>query len=136
MKVFVDTNVILDILIEERRRSFPDSRNAVATAIKDNSNCYISASTVTDIYYILRKAMRSSENATDAVKRLLRIVSIADVNAQDIEHALRTDMPDFEDGVVDAVAYRHGCSYILTRNTCDYTDSRVPAITPTEFLEL
>lgn len=45
-------------------------------------------------------------------------------------------MPDFEDAVVDAVAERNGAGYILTRNIKDFSGSSVPAITPTEFLNI
>ena len=43
-------------------------------------------------------------------------------------------MPDFEDAVVDAVAERNGSSYILTRNVKDFSESIVPAISPTDFI--
>lgn len=44
-------------------------------------------------------------------------------------------MPDFEDAVADAVAERNDASYILTRNTKDFSSSSVLAITPTDFLK-
>lgn len=62
------------------------------------------------------------------------IVTIADVNASDIQSALSSMMTDFEDAVVDAVAKRYGASYTLTRNTRDYQNSLVPAITPIDYL--
>lgn len=135
MNILFDTNVILDIMIVERANSFPDSKRAAEQIIKGDNNCFVSATAITDIYNILRKAMRSSAQAIGAVKELLKVFPIADVNTQDIDEALKSDMPDFEDGVVDAVAKRHKCDLIITRNTCDFVSSKVPALTPKEWIE-
>ena len=63
------------------------------------------------------------------------IVTFADVQGVDIHTALIRSIPDFEDAVVDALAEHNGASYILTRNTKDFSGSAVPAITPSEFLK-
>ena len=50
--------------------------------------------------------------------------------------ALASEMSDFEDAVVSAVACRIGAEYILTRNTKDYVKSAVPAVSPADYLKL
>ena len=135
MIIMLDTNIILDNLIKERLYSFPDSSKALRLILSDDQNtCYISASAITDIYYILRKSFRSPEAALSSIKEICKFACIADVRESDIRMALESCLPNFEDSVVDSVAYRLKCNLILTRNSCDYTESSVPAITPTDFI--
>ena len=134
MRILIDTNVILDI-IQKREPFFADSYQALCKAIKTDVECLISASAVTDIFYMLRKAFHSSQKAKERIEQLSQIVTFADVQGVDIHTALMRSMPDFEDAVVDTEAKRSGASYILTRNIKDFAGSCVPAITPTEFLK-
>lgn len=134
MKILVDTNVILDIF-QKREPFFANSYQALRKVIESDAECLISASAATDIFYILRKALQSTQKAKNRIEQLSQIVTFADIQGVDIHTALMRPMSDFEDAVVDAVAERSGASHILTRNTKDFADSTVPAITPTEFLK-
>ena len=94
----------------------------------------LSASAVTDIFYVLRKALQSPQQAKERVEQLAALVTFADVTGMDIHTALSREMQDFEDAVVDAVAERNEADCILTRNTKDFAGSIVPAVTPSDFL--
>ena len=133
MRVLVETDVILDVL-QKREPFFTDSYRALRRALENDAECLISASAVTDIFYVLRKSLGSAQQAKEHIDQLARVVSFADVQGMDIHTALMRAMPDFEDAVVDAVAERSGASYILTRNIKDFTGSVVPAILPADFL--
>ena len=133
MRILIDTNVILDIL-QKREPFFADSYRALRKAIESDTECLISASAATDIFYMLRKTLGSAQQAKDQIEQLAQLVSFADVQGMDIHTALMRAMPDFEDAVVDAVAERNGASYILTRNIKDFAGSVVPAILPADFL--
>lgn len=131
MKILIDTNVIVDIL-QKREPFFVDSYHALRKAIENNVDCMISASAVTDIFYMLRKSLGSNHQAKEQIERLAQLVDFADVQGMDIHTALMRTMPDFE----DAVAERNGANYILTRNIKDFTDSVVTAILPADFLNI
>lgn len=133
MKVLIDTNIILDIF-QRREPFFSSSYSAMRKVIESNAGCLISASAVTDIFYILRKSLKSSKQAKEQIEKLSKLADFADVQGIDIQAALMREMPDFEDAVVDAVAERHEVDYILTRNIKDFTGSVVPAIEPEDFL--
>ena len=135
MRIVIDTNVILDIFLK-REPFFDDSYSAIRKATEKNTECYISSSAVTDIFYILRKAMQSSEKARTILNDLMQLVTFSDVLVSDIMDALVSDMPDFEDAVVNAVARRINASYILTRNTKDYAKADVLVVSPKEYLKL
>ncbi len=134
MSILFDTNVILDIL-QKREPFFDDSYKALQTALRAGEDCLLSATAITDLFYILRKASQSSDKAKEQIETLSRIVTFADVQCVDIHAALMRSMSDFEDAVVDAVAERNGAKYIVTRNTKDFVGSVVQAITPTDFLK-
>ena len=133
MRILIDTNVILDIL-QKREPFFADSYRALRKAIEDDAECLLCASAVTDIFYMLRKALGSAQKTKEQIERLAQLVSFADVQGMDIHAALMRAMPDFEDAVVDVVAERNGAGCILTRNIRDFAGSVVPAILPADFL--
>lgn len=135
MRIVVDTNVMMDIL-QRREPFFADSYQAIHSIIQEDGECMLSASTATDIFYLLRKALQSPQQARERLAQLAQLVTFADVAGLDIHTALSRPMADFEDAVVDAVAERNEADYILTRNKKDFAGSVIPAVTPTEFLAL
>ena len=135
MKVLIDTNVMLDIL--QRREPFYQlSYGAVRKAIEMETECLFSSSAVTDIFYVLRRALGSTLIAKQKIEELSLLVCFTDVLGLDIRTALLRNMGDFEDAVIDAVAQRSGADFILTRNVKDFKNSKVPAILPSDFLDL
>lgn len=135
MRILIDTNVILDILFK-REPFFEASYGALKQAAANDSECLVSATAVTDIFYLLRKGLGDTVKVKESLERLLQFFIIADVLALDIQTALSDSMPDFEDAVVHAVAARNKADYILIRNTKDFAGTAVPAITPQAFMKL
>lgn len=130
MKILVDTNVIIDILCK-REPFFEDSYNALNKCI-DNHTIIVSASAITDIFYIARKYIGRKE----CIRNLLDLIKISDTRGADIEKALSSDISDFEDAVVSAIAERQKAKYILTRNTKDFEKSKILSITPHDYLTI
>ena len=133
MKIVVDTNVIIDILCK-REPFFEDSYNALNKCI-DNHTLIVSASAITDIFYIARKYI-GSEKGKECIRNLLDLIKISDTRGADIEKALSSDVSDFEDAVVSAIAERQKAKYILTRNTKDFEKSKILSITPHDYLNI
>lgn len=133
MRVLVDTNVILDVLLR-REPFFADSYHALRKVIEAEGECLFTASAVTDVFFVLRKALHSAPEARQRVEQLGSLVVFTDVTGADVHTALSRQMPDFEDALVDAVAERNEADWILTRNVRDFVGSTVPAVTPTEFM--
>ena len=135
MRIVVDTNVILDIFLK-REPFFAASYGALRKAVEADVDCFVSATAVTDVFYILRKNLKSSEQAKGYLSSLMQLVSFSDVLSTDIAGALASEMADFEDAVVDAVASRMGAQYILTRNTKDFVRAKTKAIAPEAYANL
>jgi len=134
MKVVLDTNVMLDI-VEKREPFFSDSYQVFLKSAAGEFEAIIGASSVTDIYYITRRNCKDSRQALSFIMDMLKVVTFVDTKAVDIQEAIRLNFSDFEDAVVAATASREGASFIITRNTSDFVNSPVPAMTPADFLK-
>ena len=134
MKVLIDTNIVLDILLE-RKDYIEDSLSCIKKAIDNGDRLFISASSATDIYYIIRKNTGSRIIALDGLKKIAEIATFAEVSDECICTALYSNLADFEDAVVDAVATSVSADVILTRNTLDFAKSANTVMTPIDFME-
>jgi predicted nucleic acid-binding protein len=134
MKAWIDTNVVLDALIKREPWHTDAEKIILLAAIGEISAC-VSASCVTDIYYILRKYLKDNTRTRDAVLKLLKILTVADVTASDIEKAFSLPVADFEDALQIQLAKRHKAACLVTRDTKHFTSSPVKIFTPEEFLK-
>lgn len=135
MRVLIDTNVIVDALTS-REPWNKSAEQIFLMAAQKSADMYISASTATDIYYLVRKYCHDTEMAIQTMEKLYNLFGILDVTKEDCIQALTSPINDYEDAVVCEVARRSGMQYIVTRNTKDYVNSYVKAILPDEFIGL
>ena len=135
MKLLIDTNVVLDVLL--RREPFSKTAAEVLNLTqRDDVQEYVSASAITDIYYIANKQMKDRDAVRDLLKRLLMIVSVAAVSEREIQNALNLAWGDFEDSVQYSVALLNEMDGIVTRNPSDYQDANIRIWLPEQALEL
>ncbi len=132
MIVFLDTNIIIDVF-SKREPFYKESVKTFEFIINHGHTAYISASMITDLYYILNRQLKDPNFVKEHIKSLLSLVDVADTTVMDIEDALESGMEDFEDGVVSSIAKRYNAMYVITRNVSDFTSSTVKAIKPEEF---
>lgn len=119
MKLLIDTNILLDVLL--KREPFYYKAVEVLELVQyDNVQEYVSAAAVTDIYYIAYKYLKDKGLVRQLLKKLMGIVSIAAVSEKEIEEALELAWNDFEDSVQYAVALLNEMDGIVTRNPKDY----------------
>lgn len=134
MIVFLDTNVILDILMK-REPFFQASYDAVKRCLNNKDRIYFSATAVTDIFYLLRKATGNRNTALQALDSLLHLVEVADTRASDIQKALHSEVNDFEDAVLVEVARAYAADVIISRNVKDFTKATLSVQSPVKWLE-
>jgi predicted nucleic acid-binding protein len=134
VKVLLDTNILLDI-VEKREPSFAASYEVILKSATKEIDAIIGAGSVTDIYYINRRNCGNDEQALNSIIDLLKVVTLVDTKAADIQEAIKLGFSDFEDAVIAATASREQAGYIITRNVKDFSKSSVPAISPAEFLQ-
>lgn len=135
MKLLIDTNVVLDVLL--RREPFSKTAAEVLNLTqRDEVREYVSASAITDIYYIANKQMKDRDAVRDLLKRLLMVVSVAAVSKREIQNALNLAWGDFEDSVQYSVALLNEMDGIVTRNPSDYQEANMRIWLPEQALEL
>ena len=133
MRILVDTNVILDVLLR-REPFYSNGAKVLNLSKKDGVELYISASAITDIYYIANQALKNKEDVKNLLMNLVKIVSIACVSEDEIKNALLLSWKDFEDSVQYSVALLQKMDGIVTRNTNDYKKAEMEIWTPEELL--
>lgn len=135
MKLLIDTNVVLDVLLR-REPFFRTAAEVLSLTQRDEVREYVSASAITDIYYIANKQMKDRDAVRDLLKRLLMIVSVAAVSEREIQNALNLAWGDFEDSVQYSVALLNEMDGIVTRNPSDYQEANMRIWLPEQALEL
>ena len=134
MKILIDANIALDVLLE--RQPFYVSGVKVLSLSKGGIELFLSASTVTDIYYIIRKELKNNEIALTLLKNLLTSVDVAAVTNNEIHRAIDLDWSDLEDAVQYASGETIAVDYLVTRNTSDFSAAHYPVVTPDELLNI
>lgn len=132
-RVLFDTNIILDIALK-RESFFEDAQKLFILIDKGTISGNITASAITDIYYIAKKEKGHNE-AMYFIKNLTEVIGIIGVDKKTITKALASKMHDFEDAIQVSAAELHQIDLILTRNKNDFTDTTIQVLTPKEFLK-
>ena len=135
MKVLIDTNIALDVLLK-RTPYYEKSAGVLALSEKRKIDAYISASAVTDIYYITRKALKDKRATIDLLRRLVNVVKVAAVIDDNVRQALELEWDDFEDSIQYVAGESLQVEYVITRNPKDYERGSISVVTPEVFLTL
>jgi len=136
MNVLIDTNVALDVLIG--REPFFECSQLVLLASEQNIiNGYVTASAITDIFYITNKQLKDKAATYKLLKEhLMGTVKIAAVDGKSISEALDFEWDDFEDCVQYVVGKSIAADYIVTRNPDDFKNVLISVGTPEELLNI
>ena len=132
-RLLLDTNIILDIALK-RSPHFEFSSRIFELIDKKRIISYITASTVTDIYYISRKE-KGKEIAIEFISNLIEVVDVLGVDKNIIVKAIKSNLKDFEDAVQVSAAEYNEIQIIVTRNKSDFLDSGLEILTPKELID-
>ena len=133
MKVLIDTNVILDVLIG--REPYVEASAAFLRLCGVQITGLITVSQTTDISYLLRRDGKSAAEAKTVIQTLITNVKATDVTVGDMVTALGSDISDYEDALIACSGNRNKAEYIVTRNEKDFISSPIPALSPQAFLQ-
>jgi predicted nucleic acid-binding protein len=132
VKILIDTNIIIDNALE--REPFWNASEQVLSLIEKGTIAgYISASTFSDLYYIIRKA-RGRDWTLTYLKQLITFCQIATVNQAAIIMAFTTNFKDFEDSIQYSTAVVNKLDAIITRNPQDFPIVTPRIITPEQLI--
>jgi predicted nucleic acid-binding protein len=134
-KVFLDTNIVLDYLIDSREGNRA-AKAIMELAVQEEVSCYISPISLLNIYYVLRQQRNEGERK-EIIENLISIINVADTDAETIWRGLYLPIADLEDGVQYACAQKVKADYIITRDeqftACDLA---IPRISAAVFVEV
>ena len=135
MKVLLDTCVIIGTL-QDRKPFSEDSKNIFLYAANDLFSGYISAKSVTDIYYLLHKVTHDIVATKEIINKLFSLFDVLDTAGTDCKKAILSETSDYEDAVMIESALRGGIDCIVTRNEKDYSKSPVKVYSPKQFIKI
>ncbi len=133
VKILLDTNIIIDVALS-RQPFFEDSQEVLLLVEQNRIYGYISASTIGDIYYIIRRA-RGREWTMEFLNWLVAFCQIATVDEVVIEMALNLNFSDFEDAIQYSTAVVNQLETIVTRNPQDFPVTSPKIKTPLQLVQ-
>jgi len=132
MNVFLDTNVLID-LIDKREPFYNDI--AIIASLAENKKVKLASSSlsfVKAVYVISRNI--EEKIVLEALKKFRIICEVSNIDEIVIDKSLISNFNDFEDAVQYFSAVHHQSEVILTRSKKDFKNSEIPVMTPAEFL--
>ena len=132
MRVFIDTNVIVDV-VAKREPFFADSQAVLALCATGDLEGVVSDLTFCNVAYVLRKSLGSTQllNGLRVLKKHLTVVPVGEAA---ISAALESETADFEDAVQLEAARANHVDVIITRNVRHFNNSPIRVCTPSELL--
>lgn len=128
MKVLVDTNVILDYVLQ--REHYAEAKAALVQEVASKSDLLMSVGGFYTMLFVVDKYFRkdlqqSRQAATDQTRDVMRkVLSLFTVAEHDNETLLNgiddVSYSDIEDSCQYQLALKHGCEKLLTFNASDF----------------
>ena len=131
MKVFIDTNIVLDLLLQ-RRNFLINAEKIFSLAYKGKIVLYFSAVSFVSVTYYLGK--HTNKDIKAVLENLCKIVKILPFNQRIIENTLHSNFKDIEDGYQYFTAKENNIHIMITRNVKDFLVDDISVVTPEEFL--
>lgn len=136
MKLFIDTNVLIDFL-SVRHPFYEPAAELFTRAERGEVRCVLSAlSVVTAQYVCCERCKMPLALWKRNMACLCNFVDVVDVTKEDILYSCLSDWADFEDGVQYSCAMGAGCGAVVTRNVHDFGQAAVPVLTPDETVQM
>lgn len=134
-KLLLDTNILLDYMILDR----PEHDSAV-TLIDDmldgkRAAGFICAGSLKDTYYIARKYAADSVVRT-FIQLFMDVLDVLPIDRAACETAIRSNEPDFEDGLIRAVAENNDMDFLISRDQTAFERSSVRSMDAARYVEL
>ena len=133
MKVFLDTNVVIDFMGE--RDGFFDDASAISSMISDGSiHASVSSLTIVNCAYILKKAF-GSDVMLEKLDQLCQILDITPIAKEHVQNAISLKPYDYEDAVQYMSALPYHPDLVITRDKKGFNDLDIMVMTPAEFVQ-
>ncbi|NJO73562.1 MAG: PIN domain-containing protein [Leptolyngbyaceae cyanobacterium RM1_406_9] len=133
MKVLIDTNILVDVALD-RDPFFDQSEQIVRLVEQKQIEGYISASTFSDLYYVIRR-VKGRDWTLQFLQQMSAICQIATVDEAVISMALTLNFRDFEDAIQYSTAVVNQLDAIATRNPQDFAEAALQIMAPDSLIQ-
>lgn len=131
MKIFLDTNILLDFVTE--RTGVEEACDILQLGEEGRVNLSTSYLTMANTAYVARKG-RTREELYAVLAGLTEMMQVLSMDEIQLQQAIAQPVTDFEDMLQYVCATAHKCDAIITRNKKHFTFSQIPVYSPDEFL--
>lgn len=135
-RVLLDVNVCIDLIVN--RSISPEIKKKLFVVLLQNKiEPYVPALSIDTIFYILNSSMKIDKQvAKNAVQNLLKFTKLLHTSDESIYKAFSSNISDFEDGLINALAETNNMDAIITGNIPDFSGSNLPVYRPSDFITL
>lgn len=112
IKIFLDTNILLDYLIENRPNGHAANR-IMELVVQEKVKGFLSPISLVNIFYILR-TQRTEQERKAMIESFLDLFDIVELDFDIMQLSLFTSIADYEDSVQYICAQKAGVDHILT----------------------
>lgn len=128
MKLFLDTNVLIDFLLE--REPFYSSAAMIISYAEERKVdiCITSLSLVTSNFICVERCKMPNDIYRRKIDFLRNFIEVCYVDKTDIYNSYDAKWKDFEDGVQYYSAKRACADYVVTRNIKDFEENELKVI--------
>jgi len=131
MKILIDTNIVLDHLLD--RKPFNTAAKRIFSETEEgNLTTFLGGTTITTVHYLITKTLGTSQSRI-VIEQLLRLFDIAPITRTILASALLLPFSDFEDAVLHEAAVHSGVLAIITRDLKGFQKAKIPVYSPDEF---
>ena len=132
MKVFVDTNILVDVF-ERRQPYYLDSANIIEQGLLGKYTLVISPLTIINTLYIARKSL-GGDVVREKIIGILQFCEISPMTTSEMMSVLSMPNKDVEDNLQYCSAESAGCEIIITRNPKDFLGNNIRICLPRDFI--
>lgn len=135
MKVFIDTNVLIDFICN-RELFYDDAEVVFSYGLCGKLEIFFTDISIINTLYVGKKYNYTTEELAQQIERTLEYCNLSLINGEVIMRSLSSEWKDKEDAIQYYSATESCVDIIITRNVKDYALSEIRVLTPTEFCEI
>lgn len=132
-KIFVDTNILVDLIAD--RKPFSKFAIEIFNAAEEKKvRLFTSSHSIATTHYLLKKYI-DEKKLREVLYNLLDYIQVIPIDIETIKKGLKSKHKDFEDALQMISAYSiDKIDCIVTRNIKDFRDSEIPVLSPEELV--
>lgn len=130
MKLFLDNDVILDVILE--RPDFEYSQKLLSMIEQKKVTGFTSPIIFSNSFYIISR-LKTKQIAWIGLKKIRLLLQVSTITQEVVDQALASDFSDFEDALQYYSAVRQKVDLLITRNKKHYTKAQIPVVSPKDF---